>query len=128
MNVGDLLIRAAVQTCVYWGNPVEDGYGTKTYDDPVELLCRWEQKQQLTRGLDRMGNTFEYIYVAYVLQDLDVEGVLYLGTLASLTAQEIATPSINDQACVIKQFEKIPALYSTTEFERKAYMTQWQYR
>ena len=30
-----LLTRFANQTAVYWGSPVDDGYGGKTYADPV---------------------------------------------------------------------------------------------
>jgi hypothetical protein len=128
MSIGDLLTRTLTQTAVYWGNPQEDGFGTKIWDDPVEILCRWEMKQQLVRGYDYKGNTFDYIGIIYVLQDVDIEGVLFLGTLDDLTDSEESNPVIPEDAYVIKQFEKIPALYSTTDFVRRAFLTQWQYR
>ncbi len=128
MGIANLLARTSTQTAVYWGNPVEDGFGGKTYDDPIEIPCRWESKQQLVRGWDAKGNTFDYICIVYVLQDLDVEGVLFLGTLDDLSPAEESDPRIPDTAYVIKQFEKVPAIYSTTVFLRKAYLTQWQYR
>jgi len=128
MSINDLITRAAVQTAVYWPDPVEDGFGTKTYGTPVEILCRWEAKQQLVRAYDAKGNTYDYIGIVYVTQDLDMEGVLYLGTLTDLTAQELVTPAIKTGTYVIKQFEKVPSLYSTTDFLRRAFLTQWQYR
>lgn len=128
MSINDLITRTAVQTAVYWPDPVEDGFGTKTYGTPVEITCRWEAKQQLVRAFDAKGNTYDYICIAYVTQDLDMEGVLYLGRLTDLTAQEITTPAIKDGTYVIKQFEKVPSLYSTTDFLRRAFLTQWQYR
>jgi|WetSurSiteA1Bulk_404760.scaffolds.fasta_scaffold33875_2 hypothetical protein len=128
MSIGDLLLRACTQTAVYWGNPQEDGYGTKTYDDPIEIPCRWESKLVLVRGLDAKGGTFDYNTAVYTLQDLDVEGVLFLGTLDDLTDSEESNPAIPDGAYVIKQFQKIPSLYSTTEFVRSAFLTQWRYR
>ena len=32
---------------LYWGNPVDDGFGNYTFDDPVELKARWIEKTQL---------------------------------------------------------------------------------
>jgi len=34
------------QTAVYWGSPVNDGYGGKTFAAPVEVQCRWMIKQE----------------------------------------------------------------------------------
>lgn len=128
MSIANLMTRHCVQTAVYWGSPQEDGYGGKTYAAPVEILCRWEGKEQLVKGWDAKGNTFDYIGIVYVLRDLDKEGVLFLGTLADVTVEMTTNPLVNDNAYTIKQFEKLPALGSTTEFVRSAYLTQWQYR
>jgi hypothetical protein len=128
MSITDLLNRNCTQTAVYWGNPVENGTGGKTFDAPVEIYCRMEQKDQLVRGWDMKGNTFDYIYLAYVLQDLDVEGCFFLGALDDLTTQQKASPMGVEGVHVIKQFEKVPSLGSTTEFVRRAFLTQYQYR
>jgi len=127
-GVTDLVASACTQTCVYWGNPVQDGYGGSTYDAPVEIACRWEGKIQLVKGFDMKGNTIEYIGIVYVIQDLDQDGCLLLGTLADLTPEAVTKPLTQDGVYIIKQFEKIPVLRSTTEFVRKAFLTQWQYR
>ena len=34
------------QTAVYWANPVPDGLGGYTYDDPEEVKVRWTDKQE----------------------------------------------------------------------------------
>lgn len=127
-TVGELMVRVSRQTAVYWGNPIEDGFGKKTYDAPIEILCRWENKQMLIRGLDEKGNTFDYNSVVYVIQDLDVEGVLFLGTLDDVESEALVDPFVQDGVSVIKQFERIPSLYSSTDIVRRAFLTQWRYR
>jgi hypothetical protein len=77
------------------------------------------------------GNQISSRAIAYVLQDLDVEGVLYLGTLESLyddynlesSADTLDNPKEFDKAYIIKKFEKSPVLGSTTLFYRKAWLT-----
>jgi len=122
-----MMIRNCPQTCVYWGTPVEDGYGGKTFADPVEIMCRWEDKAQLIRLDD--GNEISSRAVVYVLQDVDMEGVMYLGTLDDLydlaesSAGALDNPKEFDGAYVIKKFEKSPLLGSTTDFYRKVWLT-----
>ena len=42
--------RFCVETAVYWGNPQNDGYGGFTFDTPVEIKCRWEEKSEVDIG------------------------------------------------------------------------------
>ena len=122
-----MITRDCVQTCVFWGSPAEDGYGGKTFAEPVELSCRWEEKTQLIRLDD--GNEISSRAVVYVLQDVDVEGMMYLGTLDDLyditesSAGALDNPKEFDGAYVIKKFEKSPVLHNTTEFIRKVWLT-----
>jgi hypothetical protein len=121
MSVYETLVRSCVQTAVYWGNPVKDGYGGFTFDAPVEIVCRWE---------DRIGqftsNKGEQIYSkseVYTLQDLEEDGWLFLGTLADISGEDdTGAPKDIDNAYEIKRFDKLPIFGSTTEFVRKAYM------
>ena len=113
------MTRSCVQTAVYWGNPVPDGYGSFTFDAAVEIDCRWE---------DRVGtftsNKGEQIYskaTVFVLQDVDEGGFLCLNDLDSL-ASDVSNPKEIDNAFEIKRFDKSPGLGSTTEFVRKAYL------
>ena len=139
MGVSGLFTRSCIQTCVYWGNPVEDGYGGVTYDDPVEILCRWEDKMQIlgaVTGGEITGFSETSRAIVYLTQDVDQDGLLYLGTLASLDAfldsssgSYIDPRSIEgtgyNRAHIIKRFEKTPAFGSTTEFLRKAFLSPW---
>jgi hypothetical protein len=121
MGIADTIKRNCVQTAVYWGNPVIDGYAESTFDSPVEILCRWEDFIVIFTS-----NKGEQIYsksVVYTLQDLDNDGYLFLGTLADLIdADDIDDPKAINDAYEIKRFDKSPALGSTTDFVRKAYL------
>jgi hypothetical protein len=123
MGISNFINRTCTQTAVYWGNPKDDGGGGKTFDDPVEINCRWEEKKQL---IDRVGErTGEQIVskaAVTVLQDVDELGYLFLGTLYDLSSSEEGNPRLLDNAYEIKRFDRIPALGSTTEFIRIAYL------
>jgi len=124
-----MITRNCPDTAVYWGAPVEDGMGGKTFDSqyPIEIACRWEEMTQIVA--DAKGVESNSRAVVYVLQDLDEEGYLYKGTLDSLydlsesSAGALTDPTDFENTFVIKRFQKTPALKSTTQFLRKAYLT-----
>jgi len=119
MSIADTLIRACVQTAVYWGSPVADGYGGFTFASPVEIACRWEEKTGTF--INRKGEQiFSKAYV-FTLQDVVERGYLYLGELTDLDSNP-DDPKEVDDALEIKRFDKSPALGSTTVFTRKAYL------
>jgi hypothetical protein len=127
MSFTTLLTRTCKQTCVFWGSPNEDGYAGQTWANPIELKCRWEDKEQLLQLDD--GTQISSRAVVYVLQDVDLEGMMYLGTLDDLydiadsSMGALDNPKEFDKAYVIKKFEKSPALGSTTDFVRKVWLT-----
>ena len=120
-NIG----KMCKQIAVYWGSPVNDGYGGKTFASPVEILCRWEDKNETFIAPN--GDQSVSKSVVYVLQDVDQEGYLFLGTLDSLYDAAESSATVIDPkdvaAYLIRRFDKLPALGSTTEFLRKAYLT-----
>jgi len=122
-----LMARICRQTAVYWASPVNDGFGGFTFEDPVEIMCRWEDMHQVVT--DDKGNEITSRALVFVLQDVDEEGYLYLGTLDSLyddaesSAGAIDNPANIEGVYIIKRFQKTPVLGSTTEFLRKAYLT-----
>lgn len=133
MSIADFIKRKCVQTAVYWGNPVDNGYGKNTYDDPVELKppsdgVRWVSKVQILRDWEGKGETLEYIAKVYVLRKLDKDGCLFLGTLNDLDSDDYDNPLGNPEIFRIRQFEKMPALGSTDIFVYVAYLSPWQYR
>lgn len=129
MSIENFIRRVCVQQAVYWGNPVEDGFGGKTYASPVEIACRWEDKVRKVKAND--GSEIESKATVLVTQDLDFEGYLYLGTLEAVEAFEIAanlgsgeviSPRDIDGAYEIVAIDRIPMVRSTTVFVRTIYL------
>jgi hypothetical protein len=87
MSVLDIIRKRATQTMVYWGSPTSDGYGGNTYADAEELACIWEEKQKII--LDSMGKELVSLAVVFVNQDLDIGGLLYLGSLDDLDSNAL---------------------------------------
>jgi len=122
MAIDKFVKRVCVQTAVYWGSPTPDGYGGLTFDDPVEIACRWEDKTELNR--EDIARNFTCKSEVLVTQDLDVNGWLYLGELTDLDSNP-DNPKEVEGAYVIGRFDKIPMIKSTTIFVRKAFIG-WQ--
>lgn len=122
MGLSSLIARACKQTAIYWGNPINDGYGKDIFDSPIELLCRWEDKiaiAQTTTGINFISKCTVFVH-----QDVDELGYMYLGSLDDLDSSIDETDPINiTGAHIIKRFEKIPELGSTVNFIRKAYLS-----
>ena len=123
MGMESFIARLCVQTAVYWGNPTGDGYGGKTFADPVEISCRWEDiVENINRVGARLGEEIVSMAQVYVTTDVEEQGYLFLGTLDDLDSDEEADPTTIVKAYMINRFDKIPVLRSTTEFLRKAYL------
>ena len=118
--------RFCVETCVYWGNPVNDGYGGFTFDAPVEIKCRWEEKTEVDVGWFSTGfpgNLFLSKASVMVLQDLDLQGYLYHGSLTDFDSSvDTSKPIDIAGAYVIHRFDKIPMVRKTDEFVRMAWL------
>ena len=121
MSIISIISKNCKQTAVYWSSPVNDGYGGFTFAEPIEIKCRWEDKVQFIRMDD--GNMQASRAIVYVLQELDEEGYLYLGTLADLDSADEDDPTIVSGAYNIKKFEKSPVLGKTNAFAYKAWLT-----
>ena len=124
MGIERFIKKVCVQTAVYWGNPKDDGYGGFTFDDPVNISCRWEDKIQIVATMD--GQEVSSDSEILVTQDLDYNGYLYLGTLEELledyTEEELANPMNVPTAKAIISKSKIPMIKSTKEFVRIVYL------
>jgi hypothetical protein len=120
MSIIDFIEGVCVQTAVYWGDPVDDGYGGKTYDDAVEIFCRWEGSAKLIT--DAKGNQIVTVAEVLVTQELDIDGMLYLGSLDDLGPDRDDAPETISNAYRIKQFSKTPLFASTDEFVMTAYL------
>jgi len=96
------------QTAVYWANPVNDGYGGRSFDTGTEVSVRWEQKQELF--IDEKANELRSHAVVYTETDMTTGEYLYLGTLADLSSAEEGDPLSILGAYEIRATEKITNL------------------
>jgi hypothetical protein len=110
--------RNLTQTAVYWGNPVPDGSGGYTYDDPIEIDCRWEDG--VTVNTDTLGIEYNILAEVQVKQDLDEDGMLFLGTLDDVDSGGLDDPASAGAHTIIR-FDKIPNLTGSC-FYRRAYL------
>lgn len=113
------LTRNLKQTAVYWGSPVRGGMGGFSHADPVEIDCRWEDRQETF--VDAKGQKQVSRSVVYLDQDVVRDGYLYLGDLDDLSSAEEGEPTLVDEAYLIRAFRKIPNRKATA-FERKAWL------
>lgn len=122
MGIESFIARMCKQTAVYWGAPVDDGYGGVIFGSmyPVEIDCRWEDTTEIIS--DSQGKEIVCRAVVYVTEDIEEGSYLYLGTLDDLDSDEEDNPKIADRAYMVKRFDKVPALGSTNEFLRKVYL------
>ena len=111
MSIIEKMLKA---TCVYWalksnesGGVDYDDYGQPQHTDPIEITCRWEDRNE--EFIDAKGTTRLTQAVVYVGQDVEVAGMLYNGSLAELPSGYI-TPRDIDGAWEIQRFDKLPDL------------------
>jgi hypothetical protein len=117
----NVIAKFAVQTVVYWANPTNDGDGNLTYDTPVEILVRWDDKTQLVT--DSTGK--EKVSKAEILtnQEMLEEEFLYLGSLSDFASgEDISNPKTVDDSYMIITREKVPAVKSTIDFVRTYFL------
>lgn len=107
------------QAACYWGNPQSDGYGGRTFDDPVEIDVRWVDRQEMfvdTQAREQVSRA-----VVCVAIDLDVGGYLYLGTLVDLSSAEEGDPLSVSAAYEIRAISKTPNIRAD-QFVRRVWL------
>jgi len=85
----DKLLR---QTAVYWSGPVRDGFGGTSWGVPVEVKCRWEERQE--EVLNKDNEQVLSRAVVYVGTEVSLGGMLALKQLIDLTSSQ--DPTDND--------------------------------
>lgn len=126
-GIEKIAAKFCVQDAVYWGNPQNDGFGGKTFDAPIQIKCRWEDKMEVDIGwisTGHPGNIRLTKAQVLVTQDLVPNGYLWLGTLAQLNVlySDITNPRVLIDAWPIHRFDKVPMVFKTDEFVRIAYL------
>jgi len=117
--MGSFPSRQLNNHAVYWANPVPDGYGGYDWNDPVEISCRWVETSKIVTS--STGEEVTATVQVQVDQDLDVGGMLFLGTLDDLDSSEEADPALVTNAYSIVSFDKIPSIKGNVFF-RKVYL------
>jgi hypothetical protein len=118
MSIERYLKKVCFQTSVYWSTPTAGNDGSTTFATPVEIKSLWKEKKELiidTHGKEVVSNS-----MIYVLQDLDENGMLFLGGLSDLTAAQKSDPRKVKNAYEIKKFIKTPSLHLKGQFSRIA--------
>ncbi len=111
MGIDTFIASKCTQPIVYWGNPVSTGTNRYTYDDPVEILGRWEELNEVIVGND--GKEMVSQARVFLTQEVDEEGALWLGSLDDLES----APAPDDSAVgalYIIAFSRLPKLGSAT--------------
>jgi hypothetical protein len=118
MTILDHISDICSQKAVYWGNPRNDGFGKMQYDDPRQVNCFWMDEQETLT--DDEGKEWVTNAKVFVLEDMDEQGVLWLGTLCECSDDEKEDPLKELQkAREIKRFIKTPSLYDEDTYVRK---------
>jgi len=95
------------QDAVYWA-PLDIGEdGRWTYDDPVDIVCMWQDTQEIYNALAG-GAIVQQVSNAIVMVDRDLltGGRLFLGTLNQV--DNPTDPASNDRAWQIMRTQKFP--------------------
>ena len=116
----DFISELLNQKAVYWALLAKDGYGGFTWSDPVEIDCRWVDICKVI--MDGRGKEIVSRAKIIVSQDLDEQGMLYLGYMANLTASQLSDPKTVDDAYEIKRFDKVPSIDEEDLFFRRAFL------
>jgi hypothetical protein len=115
------VLRRRYQNALYWSPGGIDADGNRVYGTVVELkddrAVRWEDINEAVTT--RSGETIVSRSKVYAGEDLEEEGVLWLGSLAD--AVSTTQPFANPGAFEIRKFSKIPNLRAT-EFLRVAWL------
>lgn len=97
-------VKVMQQVAVYWEITGVDEFGKPTYQDAIEISCRWEDVQEvfITANGEKAISKAQLI----VDRDLKNESVIFLGLASDLT--DILVPKNNDGAWEIRWYGKLP--------------------
>ncbi len=98
------------QDVTYWAPGDPDITGNITYDAPISICGRWEDRTELNR--DDQGVEFMSSSIVFVDRDLLVEGYIFLGISV------VSDPQTLPDAREIRSLRKVPTI-SSCEFERR---------
>lgn len=89
---------------VYWAPKGVDDFGQPKYDEPVEIKCRWEDRNE--QFINQAGEQVVSKSIVYVDRKLQLGGMLAKGTLENLTSQTV--PANNPDSGEIRGWGEVP--------------------
>lgn len=105
------------QYAIYWAkNPEPNEFGAVSWETPVEIKCRWEDKEG--KVLNENDEITESMSTVYVDRPMKLGDKLKLGRMDTNTPQ---TPGEDRLAFEIQGFEKLPN-FKAKEFLYTAYL------
>lgn len=115
MNIQNKLIHNAV----YWAPSSMDAYGKLTFADPVDVPCRWDDRDSviLTQDGESINSTTQVLSET----DMVVRGWLLLGLVEDLPS-DYDDPSLVPGAREIAKFDKTCALHDSSIAVRIAFL------
>jgi len=93
------------QKAVWWKKLSADEYGSATWDDPIEIDCRWDD--HIGRVMDGKGELMMSKATVFVDREMSLGDKLRKGDMDS---DEPLTPADVTTAYEIVGFEQIPTL------------------
>lgn len=105
------------QDAVWWSkNPTPDEFGAVSFSDPVQIKCRWEDREgQILNAQEEIVPSMTTVYVD---RDMKIGDKLKLGSLDTNTPPD---PREDRDAYEIQGWEKIPN-FKAKEFLRIAHL------
>ncbi len=100
-----LIKRMRRQHAVWWAVGIPDEFGVKSFAEPIEIKCRWENR--VGEFVDARGFTMASMATVYVDRVMKVGDKLKEGVLDSDTLEN---PLEDKKAFEIQGFETIPNL------------------
>ena len=108
--MANLVKRMLRQDAILWTYAGEDRFGRKTYEEPRQIKCRWEEKTE--QFLDRTGNTQISRAQVYVPEKIPELSVLWQGTFATVVVANdedgVPDPFVNPGAYEVRQYGEQP--------------------
>jgi len=94
------------QTATWWKKIGQDGYNKPSFDSPVELSCRWEEGQGLSRNMNWEAETLSAR--VFLSSKVFVGDYLFLGTSVEADPLEV------EGAGEVKSAPRIPSVDANT--------------
>ena len=91
-RLSKILSRMLNQTAVYWAVTGKDRYNAKTFAEPTEIACRWEEKQ--TKILNSEKEEVLSSAIIYIQSNLTIGGFLYLGEISDIEGYQTESSGV----------------------------------